>query len=403
MRKALLVMTIVLFSLVIFAACSDDDTPTNSTLPPVLADTTAHMATDILTYFGGDGWDWGTSVIRTPDNGFLIAGSTDSYGSGKNTLYLVKSDSTGKEMWSKIFGGAGEDNAEAMALTNDNNVIIGGVTSSFSGNYDLYLLKVSLNGDLIWEKSLGSTDFEWGTDIAVLSDGYAICGYMITPSTGGDGGDFVILRTDLGGNTLWSKTFSRPDREWPYAMTATSDGGFLLAGLIHPDGVNNVDIFLIKTDDTGGVVWEEAYGGSGDERAFAVTETSDGGYVVAGSTRSFSFANLEQAYVVKVDAGGTMIWDEYFGDGGNLQARDIIENPDGSLVLTGNTTDVGTGVGIAKLDASGNLLWNENIGLIATGMSICTDAGGGYTVTGFATDTIVSGEVDALLMHVTER
>ena len=389
---------------ILLVACSDDDSPTNSGTHEqiFLADTTTHLATDILTFYGGAGWDWGTAIVALPGGGYAASGSTDSWGVGKNTLYVMRIDSTGKVLWGKIFGGSGEDNAEAMAVTSDDNLIIGGVTSSFSGNYDFYLLKVSLDSALIWQKSIGTADFEWGTDIAVLNDGYAICGYSI-PSGGSDGGNFKLVRTDLNGNVTWSKTYDYPDREWPYAMTATSDGGFLMAGLIHYAGTNNIDMYAIKTDDTGGVVWVDSLGGNGDDKAFAVTECSGGGYVIAGSSRSFSLNNQETIYVVKVDANGTFLWDKYFDESGGLQARDILENPDGTFMLTGITTSTGSGTGLAKLDASGNLLWNENIGLVGTGMSLIRDGAGQYAVTGFATDSLAFGETDVLLMHVSER
>ncbi len=125
--------------------------------------------------------------------------------------------------------------------------------------------------------------------------------------------------------------------------------------------------------------------------------------MVTGSSRSFSFANYEMVYVLKVDADGSIVWQQYFGDGGNLQARDIVENPDGTFLLTGITTFEGTGTGIAKLDASGNLLWNDDIGLGAASTSIIRDAHGKYVVTGFAWDTLIAGAPDVLLMRVTER
>ncbi len=396
---------VLLFLLsLIFAACSDDNTPTNSGNggQQFLADTTTHLATDILTFYGGNGWDWGTAVAAIPGGGYAVSGSTDSWGVGKNTLYVVQTDSTGKVLWSKIFGGAGEDNAEAMALTADDNLIIGGVTSSFSGSYDFYLIKVTLQGNLLWEKSIGGSDFDWGTDLAVLNDGYAMCGYTI-PGGGLDGGNFMLVRTDLNGNVLWTKTYESPDREWPFALTATSDGGFLLAGYVHYDGTTNVDMYAIKTDDTGGVEWENAYGGTGDDKVFAATECAGGGYVLAGSTRSFGLSNQEMDYVVKIDAGGTLVWDEYFGNGGNMRAQDILENPDGTFMLTGNTSDVGTGTGMAKIDAAGNLLWNENIGLYSSGMSLIRDGDGKYFVTGFALDSVGPNVTDVLLMHLTER
>ncbi|UCD63981.1 MAG: hypothetical protein JSW34_00710 [Candidatus Zixiibacteriota bacterium] len=394
---------LMVLPLVLLLGCSDDS-PTSSDQDEqvFLADTTAHLATDILTFHGGAGWDWGTSIIELPGNGLAVSGSTDSYGSGKNTLYMLKTDSTGRVLWERVFGGSGEDNAERMALAADNNFVVAGVTSSLSDSYDFYLLKVSSSGSLMWQRSFGSAAFDWGTDLAVLSDGYAISGYTLSAADN-ESGNFMLVRTDLRGNEMWSKTYDRPDREWAHAMTATTDGGFLLAGLVHYEGTNNVDVFVIKTDDTGGVVWEETYGGAGDDKALAAVETGDGGFVLAGTSRSFNSENYQKLYVLKVDASGTVVWEKSFGDGSGLLCRDISENPDGTLILTGITTLENSGTGVAKLDASGNLLWNENIGLVGTGTSIIRDMRGRYAVTGFARDTLALGETDVLLMRLTER
>ena len=402
MQTSKIFSLLIISSLLFLISCSDDDSPTTPAEPQqvFLADTTAHLATDVLTHHGGAGWDWGASVVQLPDNGLAIAGSTDSYGSGKNTLYLVKTDATGQVLWDKIFGGTGEDNAESIALTADNNLIVAGVTSSFTGGYDFYLLKVSLDGYLIWQKSIGTDNPEWGTDLVVLSDGYAVCGYK-GPFT--DDNNVALARTDLNGNTLWFKTYERPHHENCRGIIATNDGGFLLAGREHDLGTSDIDVYLIKTDDTGGVIWEYTYGGDGDDQALAVIEASDGGYVVAGSSRSFGSANYQMVYVLKVDADGTLIWEESFTDSSYCYAESIVENPDGTFILTGNTSSDSTGTGMAKLDASGNLLWTEDIGLYGNGLSIIRDSNGKYVVTGFANDTTITGEPNVLIMRVTER
>lgn len=404
MRSIATILTLTTCALLFTFGCSDDDSPTGSGEPQqaFLADTSAHLVTDILTFYGGNGWETGASVLELPDHSLAIAGSTDSYGSGKNTLYLVKTDPSGHVVWANIYGGGGEDNAEKVALTSGNNLIIGGVTSSFSDSYDFYLLEVSQDGALVWEKSIGSDGFEWGTDMVVLSDGYAIGGYSI-PGDHSDGGNFDLVRTDLTGNVVWSKTYDRPDREWPYALTTTGDGGFILAGLIHYEGTNNVDAYLMRTDETGEIVWESAYGGSSDDKAFAVIQTSDGNFVAAGYSRSSSSENYPMLYIFKVDTDGELIWEQAHIDGGDLRVIDILENPDGSLVLTGNTSLEGTGTGMAKLDASGNLLWAENIGLASAGSSIIRSSDGKYTVTGCARDDVNTGFGDVLLMRVAER
>ena len=395
------VSALIILVIIIFISCSDN-TPTKSNDNNITpADSSDHMITNVLTFYGGLEWDWGTSIASTTDGGFIITGSTDSYGEGKNTLYLVKADSIGKAEWDTIFGGSGEDNGEAVALAPDGGYIIAGVTSSFNANYDFYLLKVNIDGSLAWEKSIGTTDFEWGTDLAVLDDGYAVCGYMI-PDGAGDGGNFYLVRTDLSGNVIWSKTFNRSNREWPFAMTTTSDGGFILAGYVHYAGSSNLDAFLIKTYDTGKVIWEETYGGSGDEHLFSILETS-GGFVALGSSRSFGGSNAELPYLFKVNNHGILQWEKYYGTTGNYHGRELIENSDGSFVFTGLINFEGSGTDLAKTDASGNLLWSESIGLSGAGMSIIRTADGSYAVTGFARDSINSGECDMLLMKVVER
>ena len=391
----------IVSSLFFTISCSDDP-PTAPDQPiTIIADSSDNLVTNIQNFYGGTGWDWGTALQKSADNGFIITGSTDSYGQGKNTLYLVKTDSTGKKIWDKIYGGTGEDNGEQIVIADNGNYTIAGVTSSFTSSYDFYLLQVDPDGDIVWEKSIGvDTLFEWGTDMVKLSDGYALCGYQI-PAGGTDGGDFYMVRTNLSGDTLWTKTFNYPDREWAFAITATSDNGFVLAGLKHYDGLNNVDAFIIKTDDTGKVLWEETYGGGGNEHLYGIEETNDGNYAACGSTRSMGIGNEELPYILKVDQTGTMLWEKAYGTSGNLHFRDMVENINGHLILTGTLTSAKTG--IVKTDFSGNLLWYDSLGLSGNGMAIIQLQDSMYAVTGFARDSIVSGETDLLLMSIRER
>jgi hypothetical protein len=168
----------------------------------------------------------------------------------------------------------------------------------------LALFTQSAHAQVRFAKTYGGTNNEWAYSVQQTSDGgYIVAGY--TRSFGAGGADFFVVKTDSNGNIIWAKTYGGTGDDTAWSVQQTSDGGYIVAGHTRSFGVGNLDVFLIKTDANGDVQWAKTYGGAGDDRAFSVQQTSDGGYIVAGRTSSFG-AGGDDAFLVKTDANGNI-------------------------------------------------------------------------------------------------
>jgi len=239
------------------------------------------------------------------------------------------------------FGGNGYDAGYDVKQTLDNGYIITGSTSSFGqGNTDLYLLRLDSMGNRKFEKSFGSYNNEIGKSVLQLSDSsYVAVGY--TNSTGFGGYDIFLLKTDKNGNLLWQKTIGGSDWDFAYSLQSTFDGGFVIAGTTYSYGHGNADGYVVKTDGNGNVVWTKTYGGLYDDEFKSVVQTSDGGFALTGSTKSYNDVDSGDVWVFKLDIMGDSVWCKFFGGSREDFANQIMEHPSGELYIVGGTKSFG--------------------------------------------------------------
>ncbi len=255
--------------------------------------------------YGGNGYDVGYDIKQTLDKGYIITGSTSSFGKGNTDLYLLKLDSMGQKKFETSFGGLSNEIGKGVIQLSDSSYVMVGYTSSFgTGGYDIFLLNADKNGNLIWQKTLGGNDWDFAYDIQ-----------------------------------------------------QTTDGGFIITGTTYSFGYGNADGYIIKTDVQGNVIWSKVYGGKKDDEFKSVTLTSDGNYALTGYTKSYN-DSLGDAWVFKIDVNGDSLWSKYYGGNKEDFANQIIENNSGEFFIAGSTASSGAGLLDAygfKINSSGAL------------------------------------------------
>jgi hypothetical protein len=290
--------------------------------------------------YGGDFDDEGYSVIQTSDNGFAIVGISYVSCCVPPDIYLIKTDSDGNEEWTKIFGGYDEDKGYSVLQTSDGGYIIAGYTFEMGLGRDVYIIKTDGNGNTIWTMTYGGADWDVAHALEVTSDGYILTGY--TYSYGSGDADLYILKIDFNGNLLWSKTFGGTADDYGYSVRQTSDGGYIVTGYTRSFGEGGTDVYLVKLDSNGNMEWTRTFGGEEDDYGYSVQETSDGGYVIAGVTYSFG-ENPPEIYIIKTDSNGNPVWTKITGGEGNDIGNFILQLEDGGYIVTGYTDSFGEG------------------------------------------------------------
>jgi hypothetical protein len=305
----------------------------------------------------------------------------------------------------KAIGGPASEAGNSLIQTSDGGYAIAGYTKSFgAGEKDVYVVKLDANGNLQWTKTIGGPDSEEGNSLIQTSDGgYAIAGY--TKSFGAGKADVYLVKLDADGNLQWTKTIGGPKGEAGLSLTQTSDGGYAIAGYTKSFGAGEEDVYVVKLDAHGNLQWTKTIGGPETEEGNSLIQTSDGGYAIAGTTQSFG-AGLSAAYLVKLDANGNLQWTKTISKPGitGEEGLSIIQTSDGGYAIAGSTASFGpreVDVRVVKLDASGNLQWTKSVGgrRMQAGFSLIQISDGGYVIAG-KTESFGAGEWDIYVVKL---
>ena len=351
--------------------------------------------------FGGS-WDDGAySLIQTPDNGFILVGSSESNDGdvsgnhGGTDVWVVKTDENRNIIWQKCLGGTNYDRGHSIQITSDGGYIVAGFSNSINGqvidnhgDYDMWIIKLDNSGNIIWQKCLGGSDYEEAQSIVQTADG----GFIVTGSTKSYDGDVIgihgssdvwVVKLDNSGNIIWQKCLGGSGFEKSTAIELTTDGGYIISGYSSSlDGDlsgNNglLDCWIIKLDNSGNITWQKSFGGSLVENSSSIAQISDGGYILTGYTASndgdvIGNHGAEDIWVLKLNMAGDLVWQKSLGGSFNERASSILETSDGGYVLTGSTSsddgDVSGNHGgfndiwTVKLDSFGNVIWQKCIG-----------------------------------------
>jgi PKD repeat protein len=334
--------------------------------------------------------EFGTGLVQTGDGGYVVAGSREA-GGGTMDVYLFKTDASRNVIWEKQFGGSGYQTANAIRPTSDGGfVIVGGSSGDASGFDDVYLAKTDGDGNLTWQKKLSSSTKETGEDVTQTNDG----GFLITGRSQINGSatdyDLLLMKTDLQGNVIWEKHLGTPNTDGGYAIQRTSDDHFIVAGY-YDYGLNVSRPYMIKIDNAGDVVWEQH---NVDELnfAFSVQETFDGGFIWAG-TNGPPGSSYARSVITKTDASGAAEWSKKFLQPGYLfnQIECVRQTSDGGYIVCGQMDESGYDfpvrrqILVIKTDATGVATWTKTYaagGRLGNAYDIQQTPDGGYIVVG---------------------
>jgi len=359
-------------------------------------------ATEWNKTYGGTGNDYAWSMVQTSDGGYAIAGYTRSYGAGLKDFWLVKTDSSGNNQWSRTYGGTNDDEARSVVQTSDGGYAMAGITTSY-GWYDFWLVKTNSLGNMTWSRTYGGADTDDARSVVQTSDGgYAMAG--ITTSYGAGWYDFWLVKTNSLGNMTWSRTYGGIGNDNAWSMVQTSDGGYAIAGLTTSYGVGGYDFWLVKTDSSGNEQWNRTYGGTNDDVAYSVVQTSDGGYALGGYTRSYG-AGPQDMWLVKTDSLGDAEWNKTYGGANPETAWSLVQTSDGGYALGGLTFSFGAGSSdfwLVRTDSSGNKRWDKTYGGTSNdeAHSVVQTSDGGYALAG-PTASYGAGNWDFWLVKTT--
>jgi len=316
--------------------------------------------------FGDSIWeDAVASVCQTGDGGYAIAGFTMGFNS--NTYYdtyIVKTNASGDTSWTRTYGTPKREQPNCIISTADGGTIVLGTWWDISAlEYDMFLIKLNMNGDTTWTKYIDRTGSDHGLEIQQTSDhGYIVVGY---DNGGGPIQDLILVKLDSSGNLMWGKSYGDSlGAEWGASVKQTIDGGYIVAAQNALNGANSSDVMLIKTDANGDTLWVRCYGGSDVDVANHVQQTSDSGYIVSGFTTSFG-AGGNDIYLIKTDVNGGLLWSKTYGSGlddGHSEIGNVQQTSDGGYILCSqieNTGLINHDAYIIKTDALGNSGCNE--------------------------------------------
>jgi len=307
--------------------------------------------------------DHAEAIVQTSDGGYAIAGDTHSYGAGDSDFWLVRTDSFGNALWNKTYGGLIGDVATDLVQTDDGGYALVGRTLSFgAGGWDFRLVKTDPDGNIEWSGTYGGINDDLPWALVQTSDG----GYVMsgdTNSTGAGDWDYWLVKTDALGNMEWNKTYGGTGSDVAWAgLVQTADGGYAIGGDTHSYGAGLSDFWLVKTDANGNEQWNKTYGGVSWDPARGICCTSDGGYAMTGHTYNYG-AGIYDLWIVKTDANGDMMWDRRYGGAERDSGEALIQSSDGGYAIAGDTDSFGLGgaVWLVKTDATGKI--DEEVGL----------------------------------------
>ncbi len=406
--KSLFYTSIILIAMFGLNACSSDDSDgTTPTVPPV---DQFQGTIEWVKTFGGTNEDNALSVVEATDGGYVLAGYTQSIDGDitdktatDSDYWVLKLSANGEIIWTKTYGGSGDDRAEKIIKTNDGGYAIVGYSRSADedvtlneGLQDYWIVKIDASGDIQWQKSFGFSGIDRAFSLVqTQDDGYFITGFLDVTASGGEGndnrskssvkhgvGEFWGIKLDASGEKEWRRFFGGTNNDRSYDTLQTEDGGFIMIGSsesIDFDITNSkgsYDFWAVKVNSEGTKLWQKSFGGSEIDVAYAIATTGNGKFVIVGDSRSADGditgdRGNADLWMIQIDGNGNMIWQKSLGGTAFDTGRGIHKTQNGGFIITGNSRsndlDVSENKGQSDIwnimiDNNGDVMWKSTAG-----------------------------------------
>lgn len=337
--------------------------------------------------YGGNGSDSFQCVQQTSDGGYVMAGYTYSFGKGERDVYVVKVDINGKEQWKATYGETGDDSANWIEQTSDGGYVVAGYTrDKYEDKSNVWILKLTKDGKLDWDEEFGGKYSDEAMMVKPTRDngGYIVAGY--TESYGSGGRDAYVAFVSKDGSLVWEKTYGGTGNDGFNAVIQDEDRALLLLGYTDSSGAGNRDVFLVKANVSGQMIWKKTLGGSGADSGSALIQAENDDYVMVGY-KFISSSGETDILLNRMTKDGELLWEKTYGVSAQNTGVAVHETSDKRLIVLGNTSSYGlstNGAYLLKTDSAGNKIQEKTFGSIGPDQAAwgCPANYGGYIIAG---------------------
>lgn len=336
-------------------------------------------------YFGGNNEDYGHSIIQTQDHGYVGAGFSESFGpDGDMDVYVIRTDVDGTKIWENAYDDGFIEHGYSITETPDHGfLVVGDIQPAQLSDFNVYLLKINADGQKLWSKQFGGAGDDLGFRIipTTVSGGYLIVGS--TNSLGNGQRDVFLVKVDAQGNQVWSKAYGTTGDDDGKSVMEVTDG-YLVTGSAFNVANGTTDGYLLKVDFNGNEVWSKFFGSATEiDKANDLVLAADGNVVLTGSTGATS-----DGWLLKADLDGNQVWSKTFGGPLGDEANSILKTTDGDLVVAGVTelTAANADAFLTRFDNDGNQIWTNNVGrgsYLDWAQSVAPTEDGGFIIIGY--------------------
>jgi|GEM_PF-806146 len=315
--------------------------------------------------YGGEDKDIAQGIVALENGDSVMVGTCESFSAQRTDICVSRMNAKGEMAWRLMLGGKKVEDGKAIIRTADGNLMVLGSTKSYAKNYDrdLYVAKITPQGNIIWDSSFGGDRDEFAGGIAETDDGGA---FVVGSSTSYGRGykDIYIAKLNNKGKMVSSFIVGGKKEDSAEALIRTKDGNMVLVGYRETGRAGNTDFYILKMDQNGKKIWSQTYGGEKSDRLNGVVETADGGIVATGTTGSYNSENTDMS-IMKLSAEGKMIWHKIYGFKYYEYGNAVATTSDGNVMVAGGTSTLGKGdhsIYMIALSNSGKLVWSHVYG-----------------------------------------